>query len=248
MTISQKNRCDAFVKAAVKANQEVYQMVKNPDSSLYEALQQGAGGDITHGIDQFSEDIFVRHLGKFGRINSEESGMIGTGSDLISLDPLDGSDNFLSGLPYYGTSVAWEDETGKMVAGIVTNLATGSIYIKTETDFVRGDLEHMEMQPVSLREHPTVGIYERVYRSFENVNKLKKARVKYRSPGAIALSLALARDVSFMIMEGQLRDFDVKAGLFMCEDLYQHKTNDLTLICHQEKIFKRLKTILFEDE
>ena len=246
--MSRESRCEAFVNAAVKANQEVYQRLKNPDPSLYEALQQGAGGDITHGIDQLSEDIFVRHLSTFGRISSEESGMIGTGSELISLDPLDGSDNFLSGLPYYGTSVAWEDETGRMIAGIVTNLATGIIYIKTETDFVRGDLERMKMQPVSLRQQSTVGIYERVYRSFENVNKLKKAHVKYRSPGAIALSLALARDVSFVIMEGQLRDFDVKAGLFMCEDLYQHKTNDLTLICHQENIFKRLKTILFEDE
>jgi len=246
--MSRESRCEAFVNAAVKANQEVYQRLKNPDPSLYEALQQGAGGDITHGIDQLSEDIFVRHLGKFGRISSEESGMIGTGRDLISLDPFDGSDNFLSGLPYYGTSVAWEDETGKMVAGIVANLATGSIHIKTETYFLRGDLERMKMEPVPLRLYSTVGIYERVYRSFENVNKLKKAHVKYRSPGAIALSLALARDVSFVIMEGRLRDFDVKAGLFMCEDLYQHKTNNLTLICHQENIFKRLKTILFEDE
>ena len=246
--MSRKSRFDAFIDAAVKANQEVYRAIKNPDSSLYEALQQGVGGDMTHGIDQFSESIFVRHLGKFGRISSEESGMIGIGDDLISLDPLDGSDNFLSGLPYYGTSVAWEDETGKTVAGIVTNLATGTIYIKTEIDFVYGDLVSMKMQPVLLRQYSTIGIFERVYRSFENVNKLKKFNIKYRSPGAIALSLALARDVSFVIMEGQLRDFDVKAGLFMCEGLYQHKTNNLTLICHQANIFERLKTILFEDE
>lgn len=243
-----EDHCTLFVEAAVKANRELYRRIQTPDASFYEALQVGAGGDVTHGIDQLSEDIFADHLGGFGKIISEESGLIGSGDSIITLDPLDGSDNFLSGLPYYGTSVAWENEAGEMLAGIVTNLATGRIYIKTKKRYVFGNLESMQLYSVTPRANPTVGIYERVYRSFENVNKLKRAEVKYRSPGAIALSLALAANVSFVIMEGALRDFDVKAGLFMCEGLYQHKTNDLTLICHQENIFKRLKTILFEDD
>jgi myo-inositol-1(or 4)-monophosphatase len=210
-------------------------------------LQKGAGGDMTHGIDQLTEDIFVQYLNKFGKISSEESGMIGEGENLIILDPLDGSDNFLSGFPYYGTSIALENKDGNILAGIVTNLATGKIYIKTKDKFIATNLLTGEMYKIGVHAAPKIGIFERAYRSFESVNKLKYAKIKYRVPGAVALSLALAHEVSFVIMEGKLREFDVKAGLFMCEDLYQHKTNDLTIICHQENIFNQLKQILLED-
>jgi len=210
-------------------------------------LQKGEGGDVTHGIDQFAEDVFVKRLGKYGRIYSEESGYIGQGDHLITIDPLDGSDNFLSRFPYYGTSVALENEAGDMKVGIVVNLPAKTIFLKTKNLFLTADLFTLKMQEVVANPNPKIGIFERAYRSLVNAEKLKRAQVKYRAPGAVALSLAMAKDVSFVIMEGVLRDFDIKAGLFMCEGLYQHKTNDLTIICHHENIFEQLKKILLED-
>ena len=237
----------SFISAAIKANQELHLRISVCDDMLFTAHQKGAGGDITHGVDQIAEDLFVKHLQNFGRIDSEESGSIGKGERVITLDPLDGSDNFLSKFPYYGTSVALEDEHG-VQAGIVTNLAEGRIYIKTKDYFQCGRLDTLQMRDVRKNNFAKIGIFERAYRSFENVNKLKTKKIKYRAPGAVALSLSLAREVAFVIMEGELRSYDVKAGLFMCEDLYQHKTNDLTIICHQEKIFNNLKQILIEDK
>ncbi len=237
---------DPFVAAAIEANWQLYRHLKSPQKPLYEALQQGAGGDITHGIDQLAEDIFVAALGSFGQIRSEESGVIGSGERIIHLDPLDGSDNFLSGFPYYGTSVALEGASG-VEAGIIANLATGTLYIKTGKHFVTGDIESLEFVPVRKNPHPKIGIFERAYRSFTYANRLKAAKIKYRVPGAVALSLAMAGNVSFVLMEGVLRDFDVMAGLFMCEDLYQHKHKDLTIICQQKKTFERLRKILLEE-
>ncbi len=237
---------DPFTEAVIAANREIYRLIQKPQAALFTALQQGAGGDMTHGIDQVAEDIFVRHLSRFGTIHSEEIGIIGKGERTIFLDPLDGSDNFLSHFPYYGTSVALEGEKG-VVCGIVCNLATGTLYIKTESLFVTGRLHADSFRPVLRNENPAIGIFERAYRSFENANRLKAQKIKYRVPGAVALSLALARDVAFVLMEGELRPFDVKAGLFMCEDLYQHKTKDLTIICQHEKMFERLRQILLQD-
>ncbi len=239
---------EAFIDAVVEANREIYRLLKTPPENLFQPLQKGAGGDITHGIDQVAEDIFVRRLKRFGKIKSEESGLIGDGEYMITLDPLDGSDNFLSGFPYYGSSVAIENTNGDVEVGIVTNLAQGRIYIKRAENFFCADLVTLQQLAQVHYPDPKIGIFERAYCSFENADRLKKAAIKYRIPGAIALSLALAREVAFVILEGEMRTFDVKAGLFMCEDLYQHKTNDLTIICHQEKMFNRLKQILLEDK
>ncbi len=238
---------DLFLEAAVEANREIYALVQDPTEMLYTPLQRGAGGDVTHGIDQVAEDIFAAHLGGFGKILSEESGEIGTGDKTIYLDPLDGSDNFLSRFPFYGTSAALEGASG-VESAVICNLATGKLYLKNRKMFVTGNLQTQSYTSVVPNPNPKIGLFERAYRSFTYADRLKKAKIKYRVPGAMALSLALAHDVDFIIMEGKLRDFDVKAGLFMCEDLYQHKHNDLTIICQHENSFMQLKKIVLEDE
>lgn len=237
---------DSFVTATIAANRRIHDLLHRPEANLYEALQEGAGGDITHGIDQLAEDIFVEHIGQFGRIYSEESGMIGEGEKTIFLDPLDGSDNFLSHFPYFGTSVALEGEEG-VECGIICNLANGTLFVKTREYFVRGLLHADTFSSVQRNKNPKIGIFERAYRSFENANRLKAEKIKYRVPGAVALSLALSHDVSFVLMEGEMRAFDINAGLFMCEDLYQLKHKDLTIICQHEKMFERLRQIFLQD-
>lgn len=238
---------DRFLRAALAANREIYALVQEPTQMLYMPLQRGAGGDVTHGIDQVAEDIFAAHLKPFGKILSEESGTIGEGEKTIYLDPLDGSDNFLSRFPFYGTSVALEGPEG-IESALISNLATGLFWIKNRKAFLTGNLQTETCRPVVGNPDPKIGIFERAYRSFTYAERLKKAKIKYRVPGAMALSLALAHDVDFILMEGELRDFDVKAGLFMCEDLYQHKHKDLTIICQHENSFMQLKKIVLEDE
>ena len=193
-----------------------------------------------------AEDIFVEHLQSFGRIYSEESGYIGDGAYKIILDPIDGSDNFLSQIPYYGSSVAYEVD-GAIVVGVICNFASGEIFIKTKERFVVGDIMIGQYEDVAINPCASVGIFERAYRSKFAAKKLYDATIKYRIPGAAALSFAYAHYVDFVIFEGALRDFDAKAGLFMCENLYKYEYNDLLLICHDKKRFDELKTILLGD-
>ncbi len=241
-------RTDAFISAAIKANQRIYKLLLNGTlTSFYTVLKRGEGGDETYGIDQIAEDIFVEELGSFGKIYSEESGYIGDGEFLITLDPLDGSNNFLSNFPYFGTSVALENKFG-IEAGVITNLANGTIMIKNAQRHCYSSLKKLDFKDVVKNNNSKVGIFERAYLSTRYADKLKASKIKYRIPGAVALSLSLSHEVSFVILEGGLRLFDIKAGLYMCEGLYQHKTNDLTIICHQENMFNRLKQILLEDK
>jgi len=103
----------AFIEECIKANKEISnyltQKLKPEDFFYQESF--GEGGDKSLNMDLVAESIFVKYLSSFGNIYSEESGLIKTKNyenHTIVIDPLDGSDNFLSNLPYYGTSVSLE--------------------------------------------------------------------------------------------------------------------------------------------
>ena len=86
-----------FIKACVKANEEIALALKEGfDPSWFEKTEVGAGGDVSSKLDLFAEEIFIKHLGAFGQIESEESGLIGSGEEKIIIDPIDGSSNALS--------------------------------------------------------------------------------------------------------------------------------------------------------
>lgn len=212
-------------------------------SDHYQSGEIGAGGDVSIGMDLATEAIFVEYLSPFGQIDSEESGIIGDGKSIITIDPLDGSSNFRSHFPYFGSSIAYAINDDVKV-GIVANLAEGVLFVKTKEYFYQTSLDQIDFQEVQPNPYAAIGIFERAYASTKYAKKLQNSMYKYRSPGATALSLAYAHQVQFFIYEGQMRSYDKLAGLFMCETLYQHKTKDLTLICNELKHFENLKKIL----
>ncbi len=216
------------------------------DIALCQKLEIGAGGDVSREVDIMAEKIFIKYLSAFGQIYSEESGKIGEGDYRIILDPIDGSDNFLSQIPYFGSSIALELE-GEVLVGIICNFANGDIFVKTKEYFRVAKLENISFKDEVLNPCSCVGIFERAYRSKVYAKKLYDAEIKYRIPGASALSFAYAHRVDFVIFEGEMREYDAKAGLFMCENLYKYEYNDLILICKDLKQFQYFKNILLGD-
>jgi myo-inositol-1(or 4)-monophosphatase len=103
ITVSYKN---SFIEAVILANKELYTYI-NTNLSLndYEYTNTiGFGGDNSLKIDLIAENIFIKHLEKFGNIYSEECGLKSSNKECtIIIDPLDGSNNFYSQLPYNGT-------------------------------------------------------------------------------------------------------------------------------------------------
>jgi len=232
-----------FIEAAKAANLEIYHLLQRERLSEYhhQSFCIGAGGDTSSGIDLEAEKIFIKYLQEFGTIISEESGVIENTnmSAKIILDPIDGSENLLSHLPYYGTSVALH-ENGKTTKAMVTNLANGDIFIKNDKSFQKGNLSTNIFSSVTCNPYAKVGIFERSYCSKIVDKKLKEAHIKYRSPGAFALSLAYAHEVAFVIYEGKMRPYDVEAGFFMCEDLYTFYEEELFLVSKDKETFDKI--------
>ncbi len=233
-----------FLNAVIEANTEILEFItSNKHEYLCEELSLGAGGDISRKVDLIAEEIFVKNLEKFGNIYSEECGFLPKDSEFdIIIDPIDGSDNFASNIPYFGTSVALKYKD-KCVAGVIVNLANGDIFYKDEDLFQKANMRSLVFEDVKKNTMSRVGIFERVYRSKTIFDRFRKENIKFRSPGAFALSLAYAHDVNFVVYEGDMRVYDVEAGLYMCNDLYKIIEDGLLIISKDKEIFDRISQL-----
>ena len=239
----------AFTKACIQANEELSKALENGfDEAWFEKSDVGAGGDISSGLDLFAEAIFVKHLGAFGRIESEESGIIGEGENTIIIDPIDGSANALSLFPFYGTSVAKINAQGILDEAIVCNLASQDIFIKSmQEEVVQGKLFSLDFHAPYEAPHAEVGLFEKAYGHPQLVALLDKEKLKFRAAGAIALSLAYARSVNYVLYMGSFRIYDFAAGLALCEGLEVIVEEDYVIVSKEktvaDKIQKLIKTL-----
>lgn len=237
----------SFVDAAVAASAEVQQLIaaqENDDG--YRSHSRGAGGDISIGFDLMAEAVFVRHLAPFGTIFSEESGWIeGEGDALIMLDPIDGSDNLKSRFPYYGASVALQ-QNGATQAAVICNFANGDCFVKyQERHYLTSLFDPEVCHNVTSHPHSKVGLFEKAPLYPEVSLELIRAGLKFRSPGAVALSLAYAHYVNYVVFWGKMRPYDMDAGLYMCEDLHRFQDGDLLIVAKDQTVFDKIR-ILFQ--
>jgi len=236
----------AFIRETIKACQEVVVLLEsNTDETAYLPQERGAGGDLSVGLDLMAEAIFIKRLGRFGQINSEESGIVGEGDVQIVLDPIDGSDNMLTHFPYFGTSIAYMKDD-KPLIGIVCNFANGDIFIKDEKQFLQGKLHSAHFKPVLKHHTSKVGIFEKAALYPELTKELIANHLKYRAPGAVALSLAYAHYANYMVFLGKMRTYDLEAGLFMCEDLHMYRDDTHIIVSKDRDIFEKIKTIILK--
>ena len=235
-----------FIKACIKANEEIADAIKDGfDASWFEKTEVGAGGDVSSKLDLMAEAIFVKHLGAFGQIDSEESGQIGEGDAKIIIDPIDGSSNALSLFPFYGTSVAKVNAEGILDAAIVCNLANNDIFLTTTANGIQqgklfSDIYHEpHTSPKS-----EIGLFEKAYANPALVAALDKEKLKFRAPGAIALSLAYARSVNYVLFMGQFRIYDFAAGLALCEGLEVIVEEDYVIVSKEKVIAKKIEELI----
>jgi len=207
----------------------------------------GAGGDISSGLDLWAESIFVKHLKGFGKIESEESGSIGEGSHTIIIDPIDGSSNALSNFPYFGTSVAKIGADGILDSAIVCNLANGDIFLKEAgSPLLQGRLfDSNYMEPI-VSPNAEIGLFEKAYAHTDIVLRLDELGLKFRAPGAVALSLAYARSVSYLLFVGSYRIYDFAAGLALCEDLTVIVEADYVIVSKDKDIADKIDSLVRE--
>ena len=233
-----------YVKDTIAANYELYNYLKtNQKDDIFEYTDmRGAGGDVSTQIDLIAEEIFVKHLGGYGKIISEESGEIGQGDIEIVIDPIDGSNNLMANIPYYGSSVAFKKD-GKVFASVICNLANGDLFVKEKTP-VRANLNKLYFKELTPSNQSHIGIFERSYTSPEIVTKLYSQKIKFRSLGAMAISLSWAYNLDFVIGTGKIREYDVAAGLHICSGLNIYQGDELLVVSKDKVVFDKMVNLL----
>lgn len=235
-----------FIEACIKANEEIKEAIKDGfDASWFEKTVVGAGGDVSSKLDLMAEAIFVKHLGSFGQIESEESGIIGEGKAKIIIDPIDGSSNALSLFPFYGTSVARVNAEGILDAAIVCNLANSDIFFTTVSNGIQqGKLFSSDFHDPHYAPTAEVGLFEKAYANPALVAALDKENLKFRAPGAIALSLAYARSVNYVLYVGTFRIYDFAAGLALCEGLEVIVEEDYVIVSKEKVVAQKIEQLI----
>lgn len=235
-----------FLLATLKANEIIFTSLNNiHPPEWYHKNDIGAGGDISSGFDLFAEKIFYEHLHHFGSIESEESGIMNDGEAKIIIDPIDGSDNALSRFGYFGTSVAYINAQGVLEHAMVCNQATGEVFWVTTSKKPKfGKLFENKWLPMESNSYSKIGIFERAYAYPNIVQALHDNSIKFRSPGALALSLAYARWVDFVLFVGPFRIYDVAAGLALCEGLEVIIQEDYAIVSKEKDIALKIEQII----
>ena len=238
----------SFISSVIKANEEISRGLDGVyDKSYFRRGKRGAGGDISSGLDMMAESVFAKYLSEFGQIESEESGIIGEGSATIIIDPIDGSSNALSMFPYFGTSVALIGKDGVLEAAIVCNLASKEIFVRENgRELMWGKLFENPLQEYLPAPDTEIGIFEKAYAQPEIVMGLSSLGLKFRSPGAIAVSLAYAHSVGYVLFVGSYRIYDFAAGLALCEGLEVIVEEDYVIVSKDKNIAQKLEQIVKE--
>ncbi len=232
-----------FIVCTLDALCEIHTAIDFTDIALFRYSSIGAGGDVSSGFDLMAEDIFVKHLSAFGVIYSEESGKIGSGEDVIILDPIDGSDNIASNFPYYGASIALKSSKCT-VAAVVCNLATQECFVRYDNHFYQTLLNDFTCKNAVLpNKYSKIGIFEKSHENLDFAKILIDNSLKFRSPGAIALSLAYAHYVNYVLFLGTIRNYDIEAGVFICRDLHCFVDEGIVLISKDRDIFEKISTL-----
>ena len=253
---------NVMTAAAMKAGRSLRQNFGN--NGRLEVRRKGVG-DFVSLADSKAEDILRAELEKARPGYSfvlEESGVV-EGADKTHcwhIDPLDGTTNFLHGIPHFAVSVALERE-GQIVAGVVYNPVTDDMYIAEKGRGAFHNNRRMRVSPVVEPHEALIGI------GIPHLGKAGKDQflrelaatmsrfVGHRRMGAAALDMAaVAAGMVEGYYERGLNSWDIAAGIVLVREAGGFVTDlkggqDLLrsgvgLACGNEAIHRELLAVL----
>ena len=191
-----------------------------------ESVGKGASGDTTFSVDKKAEDIIIGYLESIKEplsIISEECGIkeVNGGGRNILIDPVDGSKNAVTGIPFYCSSIAIADRDtiGSISAGYVINLLTGDEFWaeKGKGAFFNGERIYAQKDDFFY-----LVAYEAQSPKHDipKIMRLLSEARRTRCLGATALDLAYVAygSVSVFVSPAPSRSFDFAAGWLLVRE------------------------------
>lgn len=215
-----------MIRAAEKAGRSLTR-----DFGEVENLQVSRKGpaDFVTAADKRAEEIIFEELKKARPDYSflmEESGRVkGTNEDnLWIIDPLDGTHNFMHGLPHWCVSIALEVK-GRLEAGVIYDPIKEEIFRAERSNgaFVNGKRLRVSgrsnLESAAIAYGSTTADEEKHKRYITELDAVSKISPFTRRYGAAALDLAYVAAGRFdAFWERGLKPWDVAAGMLMVKE------------------------------
>ena len=214
-------------KACTKASKSLIR-----DFGEIEKLQVSSKGpgDFVSAADKKSEKIIIEELSKahpdYG-ILSEESGEINKNNteNRWIIDPIDGTSNFLNGIPQFAISVAYE-EKGKVICGMIFDPIKNEMFFaeKGSGAFLNNSRIRVSNKK-NLKESMLVTGGPRrsskkrdsIFKEYNNISNI--VDIPIRKFGSAALDLANVASGRFDgFWQWELSYWDIAAGLIILEE------------------------------
>lgn len=211
--------CELIARSVADA---IAPLIGTPDAGRN--IRMGADGTPTKYIDLVAEECVLEHLARYPlcrTLISEEAGKVAmSGEDgTIFLDPIDGTFNAVTGIPFYALSIAYA-ERGFVKDAFVRNLAgTETFSAKVgKGAFLNGN--RISVSKTASLDESALSVYGRKFDPGRAMQLGQKIR-RWRLLGASALELSYVgcgRIDGFIDLRGTLRVTDAAAGMLICTE------------------------------
>lgn len=226
---------DLLKKIALNVYNAIHPILGSKEAS--EKAQKGAGGDISMRIDLIAEKVIINTLENENvsiLLISEEIGEKYIGDkrkaiesqNILIVDPVDGSNNAVRGIPYCSVSIAYAKgkNIGDIKKAVVLDLVSKDIYwtIKGEGAYLNANKIHVSDLDLSDKSFFELNLPKK--NAFKNVERLKPIIQQFhriRILGSSALTLCQVASGSmeaFINLRESNRLVDVAAGYLILKE------------------------------
>ena len=222
-------------------------------------------GDFVTASDKRVEKIIINELNvessKYSVLCEEKGELIGKNKEKRwIIDPIDGTTNFLNGLPHFAISIAYE-EKGEILSGIIFDPIKNEMffaekgqgaYLNNIRTRVSNKSDFKNSLLVTGGPRYTSNIKDKVFKEY--IELAKKVRPPIRKSGSAALDLAYVAAGRFDgSWQRELKYWDIAAGIIILKESGGFINNlrgdnylqdKIDIVATNSKIHKELSTFL----
>ena len=222
-------------------------------------------GDFVTASDKRVEKIIINELNvensKYSVLCEEKGELIGKNKEKRwIIDPIDGTTNFLNGLPHFAISIAYE-EKGEILSGIIFDQIKNEMffaekgqgaYLNNTRTRVSNKSDFKNSLLVTGGPRYTSNIKDKVFKEY--IELAKKVRPPIRKSGSAALDLAYVAAGRFDgSWQRELKYWDIAAGIIILKESGGFINNlrgdnylqdKIDIVATNSKIHKELSTFL----
>ena len=228
-------------------------------------ISEKGPGDFVTASDKRVEKIIINELNvensKYSVLCEEKGELIGKNKEKRwIIDPIDGTTNFLNGLPHFAISIAYE-EKGEILSGIIFDPIKNEMffaekgqgaYLNNIRTRVSNKSDFKNSLLVTGGPRYTSNIKDKVFKEY--IELAKKVRPPIRKSGSAALDLAYVAAGRFDgSWQRELKYWDIAAGIIILKESGGFINNlrgdnylqdKIDIVATNSKIHKELSTFL----